>query len=136
MTPVRLAAAGLAAALLAQPAGAADEIGKQEYMNSCASCHGESAAGDGPLAGLMTVDVPDLTGIAARNDGAFPFREIFMIVDGRSDVRGHGYPMPVWGARYRAEAGDAYGPYGAEEVVRGRVLSLVYYLQAIQADTD
>ena len=136
LTAFMLAVAGLAAAVVVHPAGAEDEIGKQEYMNSCASCHGESGKGDGPLAELMTVEVPDLTTIKARNDGDFPFQQIFMVVDGRSGVRGHGYPMPVWGARYRAEAGDAYGPYGAEEVVRGRVLSLVYYLQAIQADTD
>src|SRR6056297_2702576 len=107
---------GVTLGLVLVTAAHADDAGKQEYMDACASCHGESGAGDGPLAELMTVEVPDLTKIAARNDGAFPFQQIFMVVDGRSGVRGHGYPMPVWGARYRAEAGDAYGPYGAEEV--------------------
>ena len=122
-----------AAALLAAPA-MAEDLGKEEYMNACASCHGESGTGDGPLAELMTVAVPDLTTISARNDGAFPFMDIFMVVDGRTGIRGHGYPMPVWGDRFEAEAGERYGPYGAEEVVRGRILSLVYHLQSLQSE--
>lgn len=124
---------GLAAALMALPAAAEDApIGKAEYMYSCAACHGERGDGTGPISELMTVKVPDLTTIAARRDGEFPVQEIFMIVDGRTGVRGHGYPMPLWGARFKAEVGDRYGAYGAEEVVRGRILSLVYYLHGIQ----
>lgn len=139
MMPARhlLSAVAAAGILAAMPAAAAeDPVGKDEYMNSCATCHGESGRGDGQIAGLMTVKVPDLTRIAERNDGVFPVQDMFMIVDGRTGIRGHGYPMPVWGARYRAEAGDRYGPYGAEEVVRGRILSLVYYLQGIQAPAE
>ena len=46
--------------------------------------------------------------------------------------------MPVWGTRYNAEMVeklDALGPADLESVdrlVRGRVLELVYYIQAIQ----
>jgi mono/diheme cytochrome c family protein len=134
MSATRTAAAAAAlAAALALPATAQDgpSAGEQEYMNSCASCHGAEGRGDGPLADLMTVEVPDLTGIAERNDGAFPFQEVFMIIDGRTDVRGHGYPMPVWGRRYE-EAAAEHGPYGQEVVVRGRILSLVRHLEQIQ----
>ncbi len=123
-------AAGLAAA--APAAAEEDTPGAEEYRNSCLACHGVGGKGDGPLAELMTVEVPDLTKIAAANEGRFPVQEMFMIVDGRSEVRGHGYPMPVWGARYKAEAGETYGPYGAERIVRARVLELVYYIQSIQ----
>jgi hypothetical protein len=70
--------------------------------------------------------------MAADNEGQFPLLETFMIVDGRTGVRGHGNPMPVFGNRYKAEIGAVRGDYGSEQAVRARVLELVYYLQAIQ----
>lgn len=124
-----LAAAGLAALpALAQ----ADDAGKAEYDAACASCHGAAGMGAGPLAQLMTVPVPDLTKISANNDGVFPMLDVIHVIDGRTGVRGHGYPMPVWGTRFKAEVVEAAGPYGAEIIVRGRVLSLAYYLESIQ----
>lgn len=127
-------AAGLALTVAAPVAAEEDTPGALEYQQSCLSCHGVGGKGDGPLAKLMTVPVPDLTQIAKSHDGRFPVQDIFMIIDGRTGVRGHGYPMPVWGARYKAEAGGKYGPggIGAEDVVRGRILELVYYLHSIQ----
>jgi mono/diheme cytochrome c family protein len=120
-----------AASLLLAGGAIADELGKQEYMNNCATCHGETGMGQGPLAALMTVDVPKLTDLAARNDGKFPMLEVIQTIDGRQGTRGHGYPMPVWGDRFEAHTDDK-GPYGAEAIVRGRILSLAYYLESIQ----
>lgn len=99
---------------------------------ACAVCHGESGKGDGQFASLMNVPVPGLTTLAAQNEGAFPFLKVFMIIDGRTQAEAHGAPMPVWGDRFMAEAGDDYGPYGAELVTRGRILTLVNYLETIQ----
>ena len=124
----------LCAALLSlalTPAYADEMAGKAEYMGACASCHGESALGDGPLAGLLNINTPGLTGIAAANDGEFPFMETFMIVDGRTGVRAHGGVMPVWGDHFKSAAGDI-GAYGSEVVTRGRIASLVMYLESIQ----
>ena len=115
-------------------AAPADEAGKIEYMNHCAACHGESAVGDGPLAELMAVPVPDLTQVSAQNDGVFPMLEMIQVVDGRTGIRGHGYPMPVWGARFKSEVEGDIGAYASEIVVRGRILSLAYYLESIQAE--
>ncbi|MFI4961002.1 MAG: c-type cytochrome, partial [Hyphomicrobiales bacterium] len=42
----------LGAALIAVPVvgySQAVEIGKREYVNSCAVCHGDSGKGDGPI---------------------------------------------------------------------------------------
>jgi len=112
-------------------AAGADEAGRAEYLASCASCHGETGAGDGPLAELMTVSMPALTGLSAANDGAFPMLKVIQVIDGRVGIRGHGYPMPVWGARYKADAMGS-GDYAAEIETRGRLLSLALYLQSIQ----
>ena len=39
--------------------------------------------------------------------------------------------MPVWGDRF-SKAAEHLGPYGAESVLRGRLLSIAYYLESIQ----
>lgn len=122
---------GVLAAMVLAGAAVADETGKDEYMSSCASCHGEAADGAGPLAELMTVTVPPLTNLSARNDGAFPMLAVIQTIDGRQGIKGHGYPMPVWGKRFQADMPDA-GPYGREVLVRGRILSLALYLESIQ----
>ena len=122
---------GAALAILVSPMSQAEEVGEAEYIAACASCHGASGAGDGPLADLMTVEVPSLTGLSAANDGAFPMLDVIQVIDGRTGVRGHGHPMPVWGSRYKADAMTA-GEYAAEIEARGRVLSLALYIQSIQ----
>ena len=111
---------------------AAEDLGKQEYMVACAVCHGESGLGAGPMAEVMNLAVPGLTTLAQKNDGEFPFLKTLMVIDGRTGVRGHGGPMPVWGDRFETTALETYGEYGAEAVARGRLLSLVYYIESIQ----
>lgn len=109
----------------------ADELGKSEYMGACATCHGKSGKGDGPFAELLTIKVPALTGLSAANDGEFPMLKVIQTIDGRQGVRGHGTPMPVWGNRFSQEL-EAEGPYGGEAIIRGRILSIAYYLESIQ----
>ncbi|MBF9059836.1 c-type cytochrome [Rhodobacterales bacterium HKCCSP123] len=113
-------------------AQAQSAAGANEYAWACASCHGLAAHGDGPLAEYMSVEVPDLTGIAARNNGVFPMLQVIHIIDGRTGVRGHGSMMPVWGDRFEASAASDAGDYGTEVMVRGRILALATYLEAIQ----
>jgi mono/diheme cytochrome c family protein len=118
----------LAAATPALP----DEAGHDSYMIACSICHGSEGKGDGAYAPLLKVAPPDLTTIAERNGGTFPFLDVLMIVDGRSGVRAHGdSAMPIWGNVFTDSAADA-GPYGAEVIARGRILSIVYYLEEIQ----
>ncbi len=107
-------------------------LGRAEYMTACAACHGEAADGNGPIAPMFKVRVPTLTDLARRNDGVFPFLDVFHIVDGRSEVRGHGNPMPIFGNRYRVQEEEHGSLFGTETLVRARVTELVLYLQSIQ----
>lgn len=113
-------------------AAAADDMdpGQSVFNQYCATCHGAAADGKGPLTEMMTTTVPDLTGLAARNDGEFPMLQVIHIVDGRTGLRAHGGPMPVYGALFDAEA--EAGPYGGPLYTRGKILSLAYYLESIQ----
>ncbi|WP_370458558.1 hypothetical protein [Aliiroseovarius sp. PrR006] len=55
------------------------------------------------------------------------------MVDGRSGVMAHGSDMPVWGDQFSADAGSGLErDLSAVYEVRGRILSLVYYLESIQ----
>jgi mono/diheme cytochrome c family protein len=106
--------------------------GAEEYTRACASCHGLTGRGDGPLAEFMSVPVPDVTQIRAAHDGVFPMLEVIHLIDGRTGLRGHGGPMPIWGDRFAADPATARGDVGTEIMVRGRILALATYLEAIQ----
>lgn len=121
----------LLAAVLATGAGAQDNP-VADYMNACASCHGPDGTGSGPMARLLTVEVPDLTGLAARHDGVFPYDRVVQTISGQYGLRGHGDAMPVWGDRFKDEAGgDAYGAEGA---AMRRIEALADYLEVLQAE--
>jgi mono/diheme cytochrome c family protein len=128
-----IAAAFCGATLIAQnPApptsNATSEHGSSLYKTYCASCHGTSARGDGPLADVMKRRPPNLTEIAKRNNGVFPRDLIFKVIDGRQPVRGHGGPdMPVWGDTF-SRAIDV----GGEQAVTNRIQAIVNYLESIQ----
>ncbi len=128
----RVLPAALAVVLSAAGAVAQQGLGEAEYMTACAVCHGESGRGEGPFAEVLSVAVPGLTGLAADNGGVFPVMETLRIIDGRAALAAHGGPMPIWGDRYVAAAEALGGPFDAEMIARGRLLSLVYYLEAIQ----
>lgn len=131
---LRGAAAALIATFAVSAASAQDlEATKTEFMNSCAVCHGESGRGDGEFSRVLNVKPADLTKLAEKNNGEFPFLKVFQVIDGRAMVDGHGTrDMPIWGNRYQKDVGDTFGPYGGERAVRARVLELVYYVQSIQ----
>ncbi|MCU9849644.1 cytochrome c [Defluviimonas sp. WL0024] len=121
--------------LAASPVMAADDtaLGRDTFHGSCASCHGAEAKGGGPMSEILTVEVPDLTTIAARNGGAFPWLKVIHIVDGRTGLRGHGDPMPVFGAVFTGDTSVADARDGTPVITSARVLAVVDYLAAIQA---
>lgn len=122
-------------------AAAADEVthgialGKQEYQAKCASCHGGSGRGEGPVAELLPRIVPDLTSLADRHGGLFPTQLAWATIDGRSlDDHVQRYRgMPVWGQDFRNEALSSPS-YRAPEAYAGeRIGALVDYLVMLQA---
>ena len=105
--------------------------GKKVFDQNCAVCHGRDAKGDGAASSLLTVKPADLTQIAKRAGGSFPFWKVYGVIDGREDIKGHGpRDMPIWGAEFRSQAGASPT---AESQTRGRILELVYFLQSLQA---
>lgn len=127
-----ISSVALALAPMVGPA-MADDAGKDQFVENCASCHGMAGLGDGPMAEFMSVKLPDLTTITQRNDGVFPTLAMIHVIDGRSGLRGHGSEMPIWGTQFSASAGSGVvGDYSSVYAARGQVLSIVYYLESIQ----
>jgi mono/diheme cytochrome c family protein len=100
--------------------------GADLYKAYCASCHGKTGKGDGPVAPTLKATVPDLTAIAKTNGGVFPEARVRRIITGEGMIASHGSrEMPVWGPIFHQIE---------EDVDRGnvRLENLVKYLESIQ----
>lgn len=107
-------------------------IGAELHAQFCAGCHGTEARGDGPLAALLMTEVPDLTRLAADNDGVFPMLEVIHAIDGRARTAAHGGPMPLWGHVFREPAGLQTGVSGSALQASGRIMALTLWLESVQ----
>lgn len=140
MKTIRIAIAVLAAGVFGNSGNTyaqKGDFGKSEFNSSCAVCHGPLGKGDGPYVSLGYAIAADLTTLARRNSGVFPFQRVYEFIDGRQMVRAHGAKdMPVWGSRYTPTNREGYfvGPdyYNPEAVVQVRILSLTEYIYRLQ----
>jgi mono/diheme cytochrome c family protein len=107
-----------------------DEPGRALYLRYCGACHGPGGKGDGVAGTFMRPKPIDLTQIAKKNGGTFPFEETMRIIDGRTTVRAHGDPdMPVWGEVFRDHpAWEMTRRAG----VRGTLMLITDHLRSIQ----
>jgi hypothetical protein len=72
----------------------------------------------------------DLTQIAKKNGGQFPFQSTMEIIDGRKTVRAHGDPdMPVWGEILSEEVSDSLH---RRALVKGKLTLITDYVRSIQ----
>ncbi len=106
---------------------ASDVSGKAEFQQYCALCHGVDGRGMGPLTDedTMKKSAADLTLIAKRNGGVFPFSKVAdTIRDGRG-VSGHTPSrMMAWGKIFSADS----DPYRATAII----FELTRYVEGLQ----
>jgi mono/diheme cytochrome c family protein len=102
-------------------------VGARLFRTHCATCHGESARGNGPMATLLRRPPTDLTRFTAGNGGVFPSERLRRVIDGR-DVPSHGPgDMPVWGDIFRRTTG------GDGAAAQERIDALLAFLESIQS---
>jgi mono/diheme cytochrome c family protein len=140
--PRRFAALPLLLIAMAVPpaADAAEEtkidVGKFEYEGSCAVCHGLTGKGGGPMAAQLKTQTPDITVLARKNGGVFPFDRVYQIIDGRQMLEAHGSrEMPIWGRAFRLQSSvffDSRVPHDSESSARSRILALTEYVYRLQ----
>ena len=102
--------------------------GKVMYKEYCAACHGEEAKGDGPYAPLLKVPPPDLTTLAKRHDGKFPYDYVSNTLRfGPGPTILHGTAdMPAWGPIFQ------WFDKNDERAVEQRIKNLCDYLASLQ----
>lgn len=71
------------------------EEGAALFADNCAACHGYRAEGGALIGGQ---GAPDLTGVAARNDGVFPRAEVLSKIDGYGRGKVSADIMPAFGS--------------------------------------
>jgi mono/diheme cytochrome c family protein len=120
------------------------DMGKTIYLDNCASCHGATGKGDGPMKAYLIKAPSDLTTISQRNHGTFPHQRMWEMIDGRSstDQGPHGSrEMPIWGDEFKAQQDRTtwwgmphWGMHrgGAEWQVHQKISALVDYVSRIQ----
>ena len=117
------------------------DVGKTEFQSGCAPCHGVEAKGNGPVGKELKTHPADLTILAKKNNGVFPFNRVYQIIDGRDALSSHGTrEMPIWGYRFTPPhynlktTDDAIlsPPASSEAIVRSRILAVIDYLNRVQ----
>jgi len=106
-------------------------VGEDDFKHYCASCHGVSGSGDGPVAASLKNSPADLTGLAAANGGNFPKKHVTDVVQGNKDYdkkfRTHGpSDMPVWGNIILDDSD------GRSSIASARIKNIVKYIESIQ----
>ncbi len=125
-----LAALALPLLLLACRETPPPPTGQGLFLQHCASCHGESGEGTGPLASSLVRPPSDLTRIAERNGGRFDEADVMHVIDGRRSVAAHGpREMPVWGAVFEEQERPGHYP-AYTSLLHSRALT--DYLRSIQ----
>jgi len=101
--------------------------GQQMYKQFCAACHGADARGHGPLAVVLKTPPSDLTTLAKRHQGKFPYEYVSSVLEFGPGFPAHGSSeMPTWGPIFR------YYDQRNERVVKQRIKNLSDYLASLQ----
>jgi len=119
--------AATSAALQNEPRRQDLNSGAHLYQEFCASCHGDSGTGDGPLAATLLRRTTDLTLLTQRNGGTFPRADVLAVVEATRPIPAHAGPaMPNWRDVFsRMENGNA-------REIRKRMEALVAHVETLQ----
>src|SRR5450759_4052401 len=101
------------------------DVNKTEYQSSCGACHGIDAKGNGPVSKELKTRPTDLTVLAKKNNGVFPFNMVHEMIDGQNSmISSHGTrEMPIWG--YRFSPPQAFRS-------KSGILAVIDYLSRVQ----
>jgi len=126
----------LACAFPGLTAAAELSAGQRIFERNCASCHGNDGKGAGWLSEYLKSPTPSLVQLKKKNQGVFPSKRIYQIIEGREEVKAHGPRiMPVWGAEFDTQSTNndpCYSKDYTEEMVRKRMLAIIDYISQIQ----
>jgi len=99
--------------------------GGQIYKQHCSACHGADAKGHGPERRVLRIPAPDLTTLAKRHGGKFPYAYVTGVLRFGPGFTSHGSAaMPIWGPLFE----HYYNQSSAQQ----RIQNLCDYLATLQ----
>jgi mono/diheme cytochrome c family protein len=99
--------------------------GGQIYKQYCAACHGADAKGRGPARRALNLPAPDLTILAKRHSGKFPYEYVTAVLRFAPGLPSHGSgAMPMWGPLFEY--------YYNQNSAQRRIQNLCDYLASLQ----
>ncbi len=102
--------------------------GASIFGNYCAACHGLDGRGNGPVSKALKQEVPDLTRLSLRHNGAFPALHVRTVITFGADdlLPAHGSKeMPMWGPTFHEIEFD-------QDLGNVRLENVTRYLESIQ----
>lgn len=97
------------------------------FKQYCAACHGRDAKGRGPARRALKIPAADLTTLAKRNGGEFPYEYVTGVLRFGPGKAAHGSAdMPTWGPIFE------YMDHQNEGAVQQRIKNLCDYLATLQ----
>jgi len=97
------------------------------YGQYCAACHGRDAKGNGPVASMLKTMPPDLTTLAKRHGGKFPYDYVSSVLRFGPGPSAHGSSdMPTWGPLFK------YVDKNDERTIQQRIKNMSDYLASLQ----
>ncbi|MBT8112186.1 MAG: hypothetical protein KJO47_00770, partial [Gammaproteobacteria bacterium] len=85
-------------------------------------CHGDMGKGNGIYASKLVIKPANIALLKKENNGVFPTRDIFQVIEGTDDIKLHGpKAMPVWGDRFDHESLLYVDSRFTKTFVRGRI---------------
>jgi mono/diheme cytochrome c family protein len=103
--------------------------GEHLYRQFCAACHGADAKGHGPAADSLKRPPADLTTLAQRHGGKFPYDYVSNLLLFGPGITAHGSAaMPTWGPIF------LYLDKHNEAAAQQRIKNLRNYLASLQVD--
>jgi mono/diheme cytochrome c family protein len=95
------------------------------YTQYCAACHGADAKGHGPVRAALRKPASDLTTLAKRHGGKFPYAYVNGVLRFAPGVLSHGSgDMPMWGPLFEY--------YYNQNSAQQRIRNLSDFLAALQ----
>ena len=104
--------------------------GSEMYGEYCAACHGNNADGRGPAVRALNVPPADLTTLAQRNGGKFPYDKFDVVMRFGTNTAAHASAngskaMPVWEPLFASLSGK-------QGIVQQRISNLADYVASRQ----
>lgn len=102
------------------------------YNNLCTTCHGVSGEGNGPAAGTLQKEIPDLRMLAINNDGVYSHKQVKRAISGASrDIAHENIDMPDWEQQFMY-VNPGWSDFTREAYARKRIHALTEHVESLQ----